>query len=260
VQVYPGDAGDPTTVPDRVAELSSQFGLSRIVLVGDRGMLTQARIDALKIGVKAGRVVGRYKMAKHVRLRIGDGLFTWERDVESIDREKLLSGIHVVRTSEPSERLPAPDGVRSYRRLSRVEQASRCLQGIDSPVRPVHRRLGPRVRAHALICVLAYYVEWHLRRAWRPLLLGDEGLRRDRAAGDPVAAAGPSDQAAGGLPVHGFRTLLAHLGRRGRESCRVVSDPSGTTFEQITERDPVQREALRLLETWTESGSEIFSK
>jgi hypothetical protein len=101
-------------------------------------------------------------------------------------------------------------------------------------------------------------VEWHLRRAWRPLLFEDEELERDRMVRDPVAAAQPSDsvrqkktthQTATGLPVHSFRTLLAHLGRRSRETCRVVSDPSGTTFEQITELDPVQREALRLLET-----------
>jgi transposase len=351
VQVYPGDTGDPTTVPDQVAKLSCQFGLSRIVLVGDRGMLTQARINALKehpglgwisalrspairdlladghlnrslfdevnlaeiespdfpgerliacynpllaekrtrkreallaateakltrlagavsrrtktvlsaaeIGVKAGRVIGRHKMAKHIRLTISEGRFTWERDVESINQEKLLDGIYVVRTSEPTERLSAPDGVRSYKRLSQVEQAFRCLKGIDLLVRPIHHRLEPRVRAHVLICVLAYYVEWHLRRAWRPLLFEDEELERDRAVRDPVAAARPSDsvrrkkthRTTGDLPVHSFRTLLAHLGCRSRETCRVMSDPSGTTFEQVTELDPVQREALRLLET-----------
>ncbi len=287
VQVYPGDTGDPTTVPDQVAKLSSQFGLSRIVLVGDRGMLTQTQITALKehpglgwisalrspairdlladghlnrslfdkvnlaeidspdfpgerliacynpllaekrtqkrealltateakltklatavsrrtkaplsaaeIGVKAGRVIGRHKMAKHIRLTISDGLFTWERDVDSINQEKLLDGIYVVRTSEPSERLSAADSVRSYKRLSQVEQAFRCLKGIDLLVRPIHHRLEPRVRAHLLICVLAYYVEWHLRRAWRPLLFEDEELDGDRAVRDPVAAAKPSD-------------------------------------------------------------------
>jgi transposase len=352
VQVYPGDTGDPTTVPDQVAKLSRQFGLSRIVLVGDRGMLTQTQINALKehpglgwisalrspairelladghlnrslfdevnlaeiespdfpgerliacynpllaekrtrkreallaateakltklagavsrrtkarlsaaeIGVKAGRVIGRHKMAKHIRLTISDGIFTWDRDVNSINQEKLLDGIYVVRTSEPSERLSASDSVRSYKRLSQVEQAFRCLKGIDLLVRPIHHRLEPRVRAHILICVLAYYVEWHLRQAWRPLLFEDEELERDRAVRDLVAAAQPSDsvrrkktthQTATGLPVHSFRTLLAHLGCRSRETCRVVSDPSGTTFEQITELDPVQREALRLLET-----------
>jgi hypothetical protein len=352
VQVYPGDTGDPTTVPDQVAKLSRQFGLARIVLVGDRGMLTQTQINTLKehpglgwisalrspalrdlladghlnrslfdhvnlaeiaspdfpgerllacfnpllaekrgqkreallaateakltklsqavsrrtkaplsaaaIGVKAGRVIGRHKMAKHIQLTICDGIFTWERNEESIRREGLLDGISVIRTSEPAERLSAADGVRSYKRLSQVEQAFRCLKGIDLLVRPIHHRLEPRVRAHVLICVLAYYVEWHLRRAWRPLLFEDEELDGARAVRDPVAAAKPSDsarrkktthQTAGGLPVHSFRTLLAHLGCRSRETYQVVSDPSGATFARVTELDPVQQEALRLLET-----------
>jgi transposase len=352
VQVYPGDTGDSTTVPDQVAKLSRQFGLSRIVLVGDRGMLTQTQINTLKehpglgwisalrsdairglladghlnrslfdavnlaeiaspdfpgerllacynpllaekrarkreallaateekltklaravsrrtkaplsaaaIGVKAGRVIGRHKMAKHIKMIINDGTFTWKRDDESINREKLLDGIYVIRTSEPAERLSAGDGVRSYKRLSQVEQAFRCLKGIDLLVRPIHHRLEPRVRAHILICVLAYYVEWYLRRAWRPLLFEDEELDGDRAARDPVAPAQPSDsvrrkktthQTAGGLPVHSFRTLLAHLGCRSRETYQVVSDPSGATFTRVTELDAVQEEALRLLGT-----------
>jgi transposase len=351
VQVYPGNTGDPTTVPDQVAKLSGQFGLSQVVLVGDRGMLTQVQINALKehpglgwisalrspairelledgrvnrslfdavnlaeiespdfpgerliacynpllaekrglkresllvateakltklavavsrrtkaplsaaeIGVKAGRVIGRHKMAKHIRLRIGDNAFAWERDNESIKSEGLLDGIYVIRTSEPADRLSAPDSVRSYKRLSRVEQAFRCLKGIDLLVRPIHHRLEPRVCAHVLICVLAYYVEWHLRRVWRPLLFEDEELERDREVRDPVAAAQPSasvwrkrttHQTTAGLPVHSFRTLLAHLGVRSRETCQVMSGPDGTTFEQVTEADPVQKEALRLLE------------
>src|SRR3954470_9720636 len=351
VQVYPGDTGDPSTVPDQVAKLSHRFGLSRIILVGDRGMLTQAQITTLKahpglgwisalrsdairglladghlnrslfdavnlaeiaspdfpgerlfacynpllaekrrqkreallaateakltklargvsrrtkaplsaaaIGVKAGRVIGRHKMAKHLRLTIRDSVFTWERDDESIKREGLLDGIYVIRTSEPADRLSAAEGVRDYKRLSQVEQAFRCLKGIDLLVRPIHHRLEGRVRAHVLICVLAYYVEWHLRRAWRPLLFEDEELDGDRAVRDPVAAAEPSDsarrkkrthQTATGLPVHSFRTLLAHLGCRNRETYQVASDPSGATFARVTELDPVQQEALRLLE------------
>jgi transposase len=352
VQVYPGNTGDPSTVPDQVTKLSDQFGLSRVVLVGDRGMLTQTQINTLKehpglgwisalrspairdllrdghlnrslfdqvnlaeiespdfpderliacynpllaekrqqkreqllvateekltklargvalrtqtplsaaeIGVKAGRVVGRHKMAKHIRLKIGDGIFTWSRDEESIKREALLDGIYVVRTSEPAERLSAEGSVRAYKRLSLVEQLFRCLKGVDLLVRPIYHRLDPRVRAHVLICVLAYYVEWHLRRAWRSLLFEDEELDRDRLERDPVAPAQPSasvrrkkstHQTASGLPVHSFRTLLAHLGTRTRERRQVVSDPSGTVFEQLSELDPVQAEALRLLET-----------
>ena len=351
VQVYPGDTGDPSTVPDQVAKLSRQFGLSRVVLVGDRGMLTQTQINTLKkhpglswisalrssairdlledghlnrslfdevnlaeiespdfpgerliacynpllaekrrrkreellaateenlaklaravsrrtkrpltdaeIGVKAGRVIGRHKMAKHIRLKICDSIFTWSHDDESIKRESLLDGIYVVRTNEPAERLSAAASVRAYKRLSLVEQLFRCLKGIDLLVRPIHHRIEPRVRSHVLICVLAYYVEWHLRRAWRSLLFEDEELERDRQERDPVAPAQPSatvrqkkrtHQTTGGLPVHSFRTLVAHLGNRRRETCQVVSDPSGTTFQQVTDLDPVQAEALRLLE------------
>jgi transposase len=351
VQVYPGDTGDPATVPDQVTKLSNQFGLARVVLVGDRGMLTQTQINTLKehpglgwisalrssairdllkdghlnrslfdqvnlaeiaspdfpgerlmacfnpllaekrrqkrerllaateegltklargvalrtkaplsageIGVKAGRVIGRHKMAKHIRLTIRDGSFTWERDEESIRQEGLLDGIYVVRTSEPAERLSAEASVRAYKRLSLVERLFRCLKGVDLLVRPIHHRLEPRVRAHVLICVLAYYVEWHLRRAWRSLLFEDEELDRDRRERDPVAPAQPSasvrrkkstHQTATGLPVHSFRTLLAHLGGRKRETYQVASDPSGATFDRLSEPDPVQAEALRLLE------------
>src|SRR4029079_19537053 len=107
--------------------------------------------------------------------------------------EGLLDGIYVIRTSEPAERLPAAEGVRSYKGLSQAEQAFRCLKGIDLLVRPIHHRLEPRVRAHVLICVLAYYVEWHLRRAWRPRLFEDEGLDHERATRDPEAAPAPPD-------------------------------------------------------------------
>ena len=164
----------------------------------------------------------------------------------------------MVRTSGPAKQMSAEGSVGAYMRLSLVEQLFRCLKGIDLLVRPIYHRLDPRVRAHVLICVLAYYVEWHLRRAWRPLLFEDEELGRARLERDPVAPAQPSasvrrkkstHQTACGLPVHSFRTLLAHLGTRKRGSRQVVSDPSGTMFEQLSERDPVQAEALRLLET-----------
>src|SRR5215471_9913600 len=351
VQAYPGNTGDPTTVPDQVEELAKQFGLSRIVLVGDRGMLTQTQISMLKeypglgwiscprsgairdlldeghlnrsafdrvnlaeihspdfpgerliacynaalaeqrrlkreellaateatlvklargvarrtkaplseaeIGMKAGRVIARYKMAKHFRLIIREGVLEWTRAEESIQQEKLLDGIYVIRTSEPSERLSTEDSIRSYKRLSLVERMFRCLKGLDLLVRPIHHRLEPRVRAHLLICMLAYYVEWHLRQVWKPLLFEDEELEQDRDRRAPVAAAQPSPsvrrkkakrETADHLPVHSLRTLLAHLGTRCRNTCQVISDLSGTTFAQLTELDPVQREALHLLE------------
>jgi transposase len=348
VQVYPGNTGDPKTVPDQVETLTKRFGLSRVVLVGDRGMLTQTQIDLLKkhpglgwisalrsgsirrlladghlikkdleterlaeitspefpgerlvacynsllaeqrrqkrqdllaatqaqletlaasvkraaakpetaaeIGVRAGKIINHYKMAKHFTLTIRDGSLEYARKQDEITREELLDGIYVVRTSEPSERLTAADGVRSYKRLALVEQAFRCLKGIDLLVRPIHHRIADRVRAHILLCVLAYYVEWHLRQVWEPLLFEDEGLTEDRPRRDPVAPAKPSESARlkkkthttpGGLAVQSFRTLIAHLGTRCRNTCVMTADPNQTQFDQITEADALQVEALR---------------
>jgi transposase len=350
VQVYPGNTADPKTVPDQVETLTKRFGLSRVVLVGDRGMLTQTQIDVLKkhpglgwisalrsgsirrlladghlvktdleserlaeisspdfpgerlvacynpllaeqrrqkrqdllaatqaelealaasvkraaakpetaaeIGVRAGKIINHYKMAKHFTLTIGDGSLEWARKQDEITREELLDGIYVVRTSEPTERLTAADGVRSYKRLALVEQAFRCLKGIDLLVRPIHHRTADRVRAHILLCLLAFYVEWHLRRVWEPLLFEDEGLTEDRPRRDPVAPAKPSESAKlkkkthktpGGLPVQSFRTLMAHLGTRCRNMCVMTADPNQTAFHQVTEADALQSEALRLI-------------
>jgi transposase len=352
VHVYPGNTADPKTVPDQVETLTKRFGLSRVVLVGDRGMLTQTQIDVLKkhpglgwisalrsgsirrlladghlikkdleterlaeisspdfpgerlvacynpllaeqrrqkrqdllaatqaeletlaasvaksatagrpetaaeIGVRAGKIINHYKMAKHFTLTIRDGSLEWARKQDEITREELLDGIYVVRTSEPTERLTAADGVRSYKRLALVEQAFRCLKGIDLLVRPIHHRTADRVRAHILLCLLAFYVEWHLRRAWEPLLFEDEGLTEDRPRRDPVAPAKPSESArlkkkthttAGSLPVQSFRTLMAHLGTRCRNRCVMTADPNQTRFDQLTEADALQAEALRLI-------------
>jgi hypothetical protein len=212
---------------------------------------------AAEIGVRAAEIINHYKMAKHFSLTIRDGSLEWARKQDEIAREELLDGIYVVRTSEPSERLTAADGVRSYKRLASVEQAFRCLKGIDLPVRPIHHRTADRVRAHIPLCVLAYYVEWRLRQVWEPLLFEDEGLTEDRPRRDPVAPAKPSESAklrkkahttAGGLPVQSFRTLMAHLGTRCRNTCVMTADPNQTAFHQVTEADASQAEAPRLIE------------
>jgi transposase len=350
VQVYPGNTGDPKTVPDQVEALTKRFGLSRVVLVGDRGMLTQTQINVLKkypglgwisalrsgairrlladgylirtdleaerlaeitspefpeerlvacynpqlaeqrrhkrqelltateaelgalatrvahpagrpettaeIGVRAGKIINHYKMAKHFSLTIRDGHLAWARKEDAIQKEELLDGIYVIRTSEPAQRLTAADGVRSYKRLALVEQAFRCLKGIDLLVRPIHHRTGDRVQAHILLCVLAFYVEWRLRKVWEPLLFEDEELEEDRLRRDPVRPARASESArlkkkthvtASGLPVQSFRTLLAHLGTRSRNTCVVASDPLQTTFRQVTDADALQAEAMRLI-------------
>jgi transposase len=211
---------------------------------------------AAEIGVRAGKIINHYKMAKHFILTIRDGHLGWARKQDAITNEELLDGIYVIRTSEPADRLTAADGARSYKRLALVEQAFRCLKGIDLLVRPIHHRTADRVRAHILLCLLAYYVEWHLRQVWEPLLFEDEELVVDRCTRDPVAPARASESArrkkkthttSGGLPVQSFRTLMAHLGTRCRNTCLVSADPNQTPFHQVTEADALQAEALRLI-------------
>lgn len=350
LDVYPGNTADPATVPDQVDKLRERFALSRVVLVGDRGLLTQTQIETLRdypglgwisalrseaiqellargrlhrsrfdrkdlaeirspdfpgerliacynpllaeqrqqkrqrlleatevdlrrleaevrrrtkkplpaaaIGLKAGKVMGRYKMAKHFRLEIADGHFGWARDAVAIQREEQLDGIYVIRTSERAKHFPAAACVRTYKGLARVEQAFRCFKGLDLRVRPIHHRVDPRVRAHLFLCLLAYYVEWHMRQALAPLLYADEELEQERQERDPVKPAQPSasaqakkstHQTENGLPTHSFGSLLAHLATRVRNTHQLVSDSSGATFQQVTEPDAVQAEALRLL-------------
>lgn len=354
VSVYAGNTGDPTTVGDQIEKLREKFGLERVVLVGDRGMLTQPQIDKLKqhagmgwitaltstairslvdeaalqlslldeknlaeitapeypgerlmvchnpvleerrqrkreallqatekslekisrgaarrkkkpltsaqIGVKVGKVLGRYKMGKHFECTIGEGSFTWSRRAESIAKEQVLDGIYVLRTSEPAERLSAEETVRSYKSLAEVERAFRCLKGIDLLVRPIRHRTADRVPAHIFLCVLAYYVEWHLRRAWAPLLFEDEERVEQRKQRDPVLPPQPSDsvqrkklshQTADGLPVHSFDSLLKELATRARVTYALSSDkaepPAKTTFRQLTPPTPVQARASELI-------------
>ena len=180
-----------------------------------------------------------------------------------------LDGIYVVRTSEPAEQLSPEDTVRGYKRLAHVERAFRCLEGIDLRVRPIRHRTEAHVRAHVFLCVLAYYVEWHLRQAWAELLFDDEELTTDRERRDPVAPARPSASArqkkyerktAGGLPVQSWETLLAHLATRARHTCRLQlpedSRPA-PTFEQLTEPTPLQARAMELLSVYPVRGNAI---
>ena len=350
LEVYPGATGDPTTVPDQVTKLRDRFGLARVVLVGDRGMLTETQLESLRqvpgigwvsalrgpairelveqgalqlslfdeknlaeitapeypgerliacfnpllaeerqrkrtalleatereyqkiarevarrrktpltaaeIGVKVGRVRNRFKMGKHFALTIADGGFHWTRLDEAIRREAALDGLYVIRTSEPASQLSAADTVRTYKGLAQVERVFRCLKGIDLRVRPIYHRIPPRVRAHFFLCLLAYYVEWHLREAWRPLLFEDEQLAHTRGTRDPVALARPSPAAqrkkaqrttADGLPLQSFDTLLAALGTRCRVTGRLTADPTAPRIQQLTELTPLQARAMERL-------------
>jgi len=209
-----------------------------------------------EIALKVGQMLNRFKVAKHFEVTIGDGLLHWRRRPDSIPREADLDGVYVVRTSENPSRCSAPDAVRRYKSLAQVERAFRCLKGVDLRIRPIHHRTADHVRAHILICMLAYYVEWHMRQALASLLFEDERLVRDRRRRDPVAPATPSASAdrkrtervtADGLPVHSFATLLAALSTRCRNLCSLPADPSAHTFRQLTEPTPLQARAFQLL-------------
>ncbi|MCG6536122.1 MAG: transposase [Syntrophales bacterium LBB04] len=278
-------------MPDQVAALRDEFGLARIVLVGDRGMLTKTQIATLKtypglgwisalrsrairnlveggaiqmslfdktdlaecaspdypserliacfnpllaeerkrkreellgaterelirigrevarrtrtpldkaeIGKKVGGVLRRFKMGKHFALTIQEGSFSFVRKEASIRREEVLDGLYVIRTSEPTDRLSADDAVRGYKSLAQVEQAFRSLKGLDLLIRPIWLRTEDHVRAHIFLCLLAYYLVWHMRKALAPLLFDDEELTRARKTRHPVRPATPSRS---GLP------------------------------------------------------------
>jgi len=350
VSVYPGNTGDASTVSEQTEKLRERFGLNRMVLVGDRGTLTQAQLDKMKegqgngwitalrsesirrlvkegclqrslfdeknlceivsneypgerlvacfnpvladerrskreallvatekeleklskqvlrrkkkpmkaseIGLKAGKVQGRYKMGKHFRLTIEDGLFEWERNTDTIQQEAQLDGIYVIRTSESKDRLPAEETVRRYKSLSHVEQTFRAMKGIDILVRPIRHRTQERVSAHIFLCMLAYYVQWHMRRALAPILFDDHELPVTRQRRDPVLAAKASEAAKAkkssrrtkdGFPVHSFATLLSELSCRARITYRMISDKAGPSFRQITKPTSLQAKALELL-------------
>jgi transposase len=225
---------------------------------------TKTPLGRAEIGKKVGKVLYHYKMGKHFELTIDDNTFHYTRREESIRREAELDGIYVIRTSEPVQRLSAEDTVRSYKRLSLIEQAFRCLKGIDLLVRPIRHRDAQRVRAHIFLCMLAYYVQWHMRKALAPLLFIDEELNDNRAKRDPVAPATPSRSAKkkktvqltpDGIPIHSFNTLLAELGTRCRNRCRLKTDRSAPTFYKLTEPNPTQKQALKLLELFPVKGS-----
>ena len=209
-----------------------------------------------EIGEKVGRVINRFKMGKHYTLTIEEGVFSFAREEEKIRREEALDGIYVVRTSERADDLSSEDAVRGYKNLTQVERAFRSLKGIDLMVRPIWHHTEDHVRAHILLCMLAYYVEWHMRKALAPLLFDDEELGENRKKRDPVKPAKPSSSAKkkktlrltpDGLVVQSFDTLLEELGTRCRNRCRIKSDPKGSTFYQLSEMTPLQKKAFQLL-------------
>jgi len=217
---------------------------------------TKKRLTAAQIALKAGQRVNKYKMAKHFDLTIADNCFSYARKTAQIEAERRLDGIYVVRTSEPPEQWPAADVVRGYKSLSAVERAFRCLKGVDLKVRPIWLRTENHVKAHVLLCVLAYYVEWHMRAAWAELLYADEELERSRATRDPVLPPQTSASAtakkathvtASGLPAQSFASLLGDLATLARNRCVMRDDAEATSFTLHTEPTPLQQRARELL-------------
>ena len=208
-----------------------------------------------EIGLRVGRVINQYKVAKHFRVTITDATFTFAIRTARVATEAALDGIYVIRTNVAAAKLSAADAVRHYKALSQVERAFRSLKTIDLHVRPIHHRLADRVRSHIFLCMLAYYVEWHMREAWRPLLFADED-QRAKARRDPVAPARRSAAAeekvvthrlADGTMVHSFRTLLQDLSTIVRNACRVRGHEDAPTFTVTTTPSPEQRRAFELL-------------
>jgi hypothetical protein len=345
VAVFPGNTADPTAFSAHLATVRERFGLREVVLVGDRGMITTARIEEVRahpelsfitalrapeiqalaraghvqlslfdevdlvcltdptrpderllvcrnphlaaerarrredmllateedlaqvrdavlagrlreeaaIGLRVGRSINRYKMAKHFTLEIDEGHFGFARKTEAIRAEAALDGIYVIRTNVHEDRLSAGEVVAAYKRLSRVEDAFRSLKSMDLELRPIYHRLEARVRAHAFLCLLAEYLVFHLREAWAPLTFADPAKNDPRADAVAKATRGTAAQAkaetqttAAGEVCHSFRTLLAHLGTLTRTTIALPAQGE-TTFDRLTEPTALQRRAFELL-------------
>ena len=325
VSVFEGNTSDSLTFLPAVQRVRERFGLAQVVMVGDRGMVSQKAIDELrgqggidwitalkseitspdypgerlvacrndalaklrahkresllqateaqlalikasvdagrltgqdKIGVRVGKIINRHKVAKHFELSIGEASLGWARRQDAIDAEAALDGLYVIRTSLAAKRMDAPSCVRSYKALANVERAFRSLKTVDLKVRPIHHRLAERVRAHILLCMLAYYVEWHMREAWRELMFADTD-QAAKATRDPVApakrSASASAKAASKLlddeqPAHSFATLMAEMATVVRNTCRTPSaGPHAQTFELLTTASAHQQRALALI-------------
>ena len=250
--------GDAELTSKRLARCKRHIDSIANKLDKVRQRIEQGRLRGKdEIGVRIGKVIGKYKMAKHFVLDIDDDSFDFEIDQAKVDAEAALDGIYVVRTSVSETTMGAEQTVRSYKLLSNVEHAFRCLKSVDLMVRPIRHHLEDRVRAHIFLCMLAYYVQWHMTEAWRPLLYADED-QEAKTSRDPVAPAKRSEAAMrkvrskrldDGSDVHSFRTLLNHLGSIVRNTCRCPgAGPDAPTFSKTTSPNAKQQKALDLLE------------
>src|SRR5438034_592618 len=229
---------------------ATERALAEIAKRVEQGTLT----GAAAIGLAVGPMLKRWRVGKHFEIEIADTSFAFRRRQEQIETEAALDGIYVLRTSVSAAELEAPDVVRAYKQLKEVERAFRTLKG-PLELRPIHHRLEDRVRAHVFLCMLAYYLTWHLRRAWKPLLFDDE---QPPTQPDPVAKAHRSEQAErkartkrtrAGQPCHSLQTLLSALATRTHNTIRLQR--SAATFEQRTTPTETQTRALALINDYT---------
>lgn len=348
VSVFEGNAADPKTLLPQVETVRDRFGIASMVMVGDRGMISNVQIEAMrtmegvdwitalksgaiarladrgqlqpdlfdernlisftsedypgerlvacrnpelaklraakrqdliaaterelqkvadmaasgkllgrdKIGVRIGKVIGKYKVGKHFELDIQEAALSFSVNEKRVAAEAALDGLYVIRTSAAEAEMSAQAAVLNYKRLAEVERAFRTLKGVDLKVRPIRHRLESRVKAHILLSMLAYYVQWHLAEAWKPLLFADEAPTDEARERDPVAPAGRSAAAlakaqsrrlADGTPALSFRGLLTHLATIVSNSMRPKdAKPGMGTFTLTTEANPKQRQALDL--------------
>lgn len=262
---YPGER----LVACRNPELGRARGHKRTALLAAtreelervRAMVEGGRLrGAGRIGVRVGKVLNQYKVAKHFELTIEEDRFAYRLLEDAVAAEAALDGLYVIRTALAAAQMDAAEVVRGYKRLTAVERAFRSLKTVDLEIRPIHHRLETRVRAHIFLCLLAYYVEWHLREAWRELLFADDD-RAAQAERDPVAPAQRSARALrkastqrldDGRPAHSFRTLLEELASVVRNTCRTRgADADAPSFQLVTTANPTQQRALALLEAIT---------
>jgi transposase len=343
VEVFSGETHDDKTLPAQVVKIKDRFGLARVTVVADRGMVTRANIETLagtdgvswitalkaptikklvregvfqpslfdqqnlgeieapdefpgerlivcknplvgsqrarkrqelldateaeleaikgrvdkgtllgaaQIGMAVGPALKRFHVRKHFDITITDMDFTYQRKQQEIDEEAALDGFYILRTNHPASDVPAGDVVRAYKNLEQVERAFGSIKGPDLQIRPIHHHLETRVRTHVLICMLAYYLTWHLKAAWKPLLFSDENRPVND---DPVAKAVRSPAAeqkartkrtTNGGPAHSYRTLLSELATQTRNRTRLAGHAD--TFEKLTQPTALQAHALKL--------------
>jgi len=233
--------------------------LNKVVAATTRA--TRRLAGKARIGLHVGKVVNRYKVAKHFKLNISEDGFSYQRAGRNIAAEAALDGIYVIRTSLLTERLKAEDTVRAYKDLSKVESAFRSLKTVDLKTRPFRHRLEDRVRAHVFLCMLAYYVEWHMRRSLAPLLFDEEEQEAAEALRESVVAPArrspksekkaQTKRTSDGYPVHSFQTLLRDLStivkNRVRLKAAAATSGAAAEFGVVTTPTPMQRRALDLL-------------